>query len=90
MTKTTTPELNRLRAAAGLIPIIESGLEEGKLSESRAEQMAAFCAWAAEVQVSTEEEQSLKNIVVQGLGRLQARWAALTESDPADVTMEGA
>lgn len=35
MTKTTpppTPERNRLRAAAALIPIVESGLNDGKLT----------------------------------------------------------
>lgn len=39
--------LNRLRAAAGLIPIIEAGLGDGKLANERAALMCEFCAWAA-------------------------------------------
>lgn len=41
-----TPELNRLRAAAGLIPIIETGLTDGKLTIERVALMASFCEWA--------------------------------------------
>ena len=50
-----TPELNRLRAAAGLIPIIESGLTDSKLSAERAALMASFCEWTTEKR-STDPE----------------------------------
>ncbi|MCB1968764.1 MAG: hypothetical protein KDI64_22615 [Candidatus Accumulibacter sp.] len=40
-----SPEINRLRAAAALIPIIESGLLASKLSVERAALMASFCEW---------------------------------------------
>lgn len=43
-----TPELNRLRAAAALIPLIECGLGDGKISADRAALMSEFCAWALE------------------------------------------
>lgn len=36
-----TPERNRLRAAAALIPIIESGLNDGKPHEDRARQIVS-------------------------------------------------
>jgi hypothetical protein len=42
----STPEINRLRAAAALIPIIESGMLESRLSVERAALMASFCEWA--------------------------------------------
>jgi hypothetical protein len=42
----TTPELNRLRAAAALIPLIESGIKDNKISADRAALMSEFCAWA--------------------------------------------
>ena len=41
-----SPSINRLRAAAGLIPIIESGLTTSKLARDRAALMAAFCQWS--------------------------------------------
>jgi len=39
----STPAINRLRAAAALIPIIESGFLESRLSVERAVLMASFC-----------------------------------------------
>jgi len=45
---TPTPEINRLRAAAALIPIIEAGLIDSKISTTRASLMASFCEWATE------------------------------------------
>ena len=44
--RSSTPEFNRLRAAAALIPIIEAGLADSKLSVERAALMALFCEWA--------------------------------------------
>jgi hypothetical protein len=41
-------QLNRLRAAIGLIPIIESGLNRSTISPEKAALMSEFCAWALE------------------------------------------
>lgn len=38
--------LNRLRAAAGLLPQIESGLRDGKIAVEKAALSAEFCRWA--------------------------------------------
>ena len=43
-----TPALNRLRAAAGLIPLIEDGLRQSKITAEKASLMAEFCSWAAQ------------------------------------------
>lgn len=68
--------LNRLRAAAGLVPLIEGGLRDGKISDERAGQMAQFCAWAlageAEAAGSGEESRKLAAEVEAGLRRLGA------------------
>jgi len=52
-----TPELNRLRAAAGLIPIIEDGLTDAKLSAERAALMASVR------QAATSQMTSLRGVV---------------------------
>jgi len=65
-----TPELNRLRAAAGLIPIIETGLADGKLTIERAALMASFCEWAVTFEVQDAEEKRLVDLVAEGLKRL--------------------
>lgn len=67
----STPELNRLRAATGLIPIIESGLRDGKLSTERAAFMASFCEWALTVTPSDDDGLRLAEAVVKGLQRLR-------------------
>lgn len=72
-----SPELNRLRAAAALIPIIESGLNESKLSAERAALMASFCEWAAQITPSAPKETRLSESISQGLERLKSR---ITES----------
>lgn len=69
----STPEINRLRAAAALIPIIESGLADSKLSPERASLMAAFCEWTAESPCNEPEAVKLAAKVKDGLTRLQAR-----------------
>jgi len=77
MTKTTpppTPEQNRLRAAAALIPIVESGLSDGKLSEDRARQMIRFCEWAVTSNSLEPDEVALKSVVAEGLARLNKRF----------------
>lgn len=69
----TTPELNRLRAAAALIPIIESGLADSKLTRERASLMAAFCEWTTEKPGNDPEAEKLSSKIKDGLSRLQAR-----------------
>ena len=68
-----TPERNRLRAAAALIPIIESGLDDGKLSEDKARQMCLFCEWAMSANATQQAEVALKEAIRDGLERLDAR-----------------
>ena len=67
-----TPEINRLRAAAALIPIIESGLADAKLSPERASLMAAFCEWTTENDCDEPEATKLAVKVKDGLKRLKA------------------
>lgn len=71
-----TPELNRLRAAAGLIPIIETGLAEGKLTIERVALMASFCEWAVTFEMQDAEQKRLVGLVTEGLKRLQVRMNA--------------
>ncbi len=70
-----TPTLNRLCAAAGLVPIIEAGLSDGKLPVEKAALMAAFCEWATTIVSDDPEENNLIEIVKQGLERLKVRLA---------------
>jgi len=65
-----TPERNRLRAAVGLIPLIDAGLRDGKLSEARVRQMIAFCHWAASGEVSDPDLRDLQAQIQGGLQRL--------------------
>lgn len=67
----TTPQINRLRAAAGLIPIIESGLADSKPSPERASLMAAFCEWTTENTFNEPEAVKLASKVKDGLERLK-------------------
>ncbi len=66
-----TPELNRLRAAAGLIPIIEAGLTDSKLSAERAAPMASFCEWTTEKRFTDPEAIKLAESVDAGLKRIK-------------------
>lgn len=66
-----TPEINRLRAAAALIPIIESGLADLKLSVERASLMASFCEWTTENPCDEPEAVKLATKVKDGLERLK-------------------
>ncbi|WP_407277565.1 hypothetical protein U5817_12935 [Aromatoleum evansii] len=70
----STPALNRLRAAAGLIPLIEDGLRQSKITGEKASLMAEFCSWAA--QQATEggppEALRLADDIKSGLERLKA------------------
>ena len=67
----STPEINRLRAAAALIPIIESGLLESKLSIDRAALMASFCEWTTENVPDDPEVVKLAETVGNGLKRIK-------------------
>lgn len=70
----TQRSLNRLRAAAGLIPIIEAGLGDGKLANERAALMCEFCAWAAgHGEDLGQEGEKLTSLVQNSLGRLQEK-----------------
>jgi hypothetical protein len=67
----STPEINRLRAAAALIPIIESGMLESRLSVERAALMASFCEWAVEKVPDDPEGVKLAETVGNGLKRIK-------------------
>jgi hypothetical protein len=67
----STPQINRLRAAAALIPIIESGLLESKLSVERAALMASFCEWTTENVPDDPEVVKLAETVGNGLKRIK-------------------
>lgn len=66
-----SPEINRLRAAAALIPLIEAGLANSKLSPERASLMAAFCEWTTESTFDEPEAVKLATKVRNGLERLK-------------------
>jgi hypothetical protein len=68
---TATPQLNRLRAAAGLIPIIEDGLLQKTISVERASVMATFCAWAHDQSVNDSEAEALAKDISEGLERIE-------------------
>jgi len=66
-----TPQINRLRAAAALIPIIESGLLASKLSIERASLMASFCEWTVETPSDDPDVAKLAEAVGTGLKRIK-------------------
>jgi hypothetical protein len=69
---TTTNSINRLRAASGLVPLIEDGLNTSQLSAEKATAMAAFCQWAVQdAEGSTAEALKLIDSIQQGLTRIQ-------------------
>ncbi len=68
----STPEINRLRAAAALIPIIEAGLIDSKLSVERAALMASFCEWTTEKISDDPEVIKLAETVGSGLRRIKS------------------
>ncbi len=74
----TTPEINRLRAAAALIPIIESGLVTSSISVERASLMASFCEWTVEKPSDDPEVARLAQAVGSGLKRVQAALSSFT------------
>lgn len=66
-----SPEINRLRAAAALIPIIEAGLSDSKLSAERAALMASFCEWTIEQPSDDPNVVKLAETVGSGLKRIK-------------------
>ena len=74
---TTTPEVNRLRAAAALIPIIEAGLVDSKISTARASLMASFCEWTTENISDVPLVVNLAQTVQIGLERVKATLGSL-------------
>lgn len=82
MTKSThvptpTPEKNRLRAAAALIPIIEAGLIDSKISTAQAAPMALFCEWTTENISDDPYAFKLAQAVEIGLKRVKATLATV-------------
>jgi hypothetical protein len=67
----STPEINRLRAAAALIPIIEAGLADSKLSVERAALMASFCEWTMGMPGNDAEASRLLKSIGRGLERIR-------------------
>lgn len=68
---TASSKLNRLRAAAALIPIIQSDFADKKLSRERAVNMISFIEWTASTPAENPAEQKLLNEVIAGLSRLK-------------------
>ncbi len=67
-----SPALNRLRAAAGLIPLIEDGITHSRIDVKRAATMTAFCEWAANHELAGDPEaERLTADVKSGLERLR-------------------
>lgn len=77
-TETPTLEVGiaRLRAAAALIPIIESGLANAKLAPERAALMAEFCGWARKsAPDNCDESSGLAASIDEGLTRVREKLA---------------
>lgn len=68
----TTPSLNRLRAAAGLLPQIEASLRDGKISPEKAALSAEFCLWALDTSGEAEGGEDMARALREGLGRLRS------------------
>ena len=73
----STPAINRLRAAAALIPIIESGLADSRLSIERAALMASFCEWTTENLPDDPDLEKLAQTVHDGLKRVKIALSAV-------------
>ena len=79
MSTTTFPdgtELNRLRSAAALIPIVRSNLSNGKISRSRAQGTINFLEWAATCPPTSTEEAKLLEVICAGIDDLRNTLAA--------------
>ena len=71
ITSPSSPTLSRLRAAAALIPLIQSGLADTKLSREQASSMTLFIEWAASITPENDVEQQLVNELTVGLAELK-------------------
>jgi hypothetical protein len=71
------PEISRLRAAAALIPIIEAGLADSRLSVDRAAYMAAFCEWTVDQSFDDPSMAKLAETVGSGLKRIKLTLSAV-------------
>ena len=72
----SSPTFSRLNAAAALIPVIQSGLADTKLSRERAASMTAFIEWATTTVPENSAEQKLLHELTAGLESLKAALAA--------------
>ena len=72
ITTPPSPTLSRLRAAAALIPMIQSGLADTKLSREQASSMTLFIEWAASSTPENDVEQQLVNELTVDLAGLKA------------------
>ena len=71
ITTPSSPTLSRLRAAAALIPMIQSGLADTKLSREQAASMTSFIEWAASSTPEDDVEQQLVNELTVGIAGLK-------------------
>jgi hypothetical protein len=69
--------MNRLHAAAALIPIIEAGLVDSKISTQRASLMASFCEWATEKISDDPYSVELAEAIASGLKRIKIALSAV-------------
>lgn len=76
MTSALTPEtfgIARLRAAAALIPIIESGLANAKIPAERAALMSEFCLWTTQADFGKcDAAKATAQSILEGLARVKA------------------
>ncbi len=77
--------LNRLRAAAGVVGIIESGLASERLTRENALRMLAFCNSVVIQTATQKEEERLLATLRQGLTRISL---ALSQHDPLGLRDE--
>lgn len=70
--QSSSPELNRLRAAAGLLPLIETALADDRIGREKAALMAEFCAWATTHDRQDDPEADrLAKVIADGLERVR-------------------
>ena len=72
ITTPSSPTLSRLRAAAALFPLIQSGLADTKLSREQASSMTLFIEWAASITPENDVEQQLVKKLTVDLAGLKA------------------
>ena len=71
-TVTPSPQRQRLRAAAALIPIIRSALADLKLAPERAAHMTNFVEWASVCVPEGNDEKAMLKQVKAGLQELKS------------------